>query len=247
MQNIDTIVISMGGQGKRISQDLKKRGINTSKVFLEINGKPILNHLIDMALGLNFKQIFLLSSYYESDLRFYISKNYKNNNRIIPIYGGKMGRKLGVPWLIYSIKSKLTKPFVYSDGNILYKSSILKKLKKDGCGKETIVRVVVSKKDHAFTHSRLLLHEKDIDTVITRLQPNRNKKSAGKQYYSLGLMILNNSIFSLIPKFSHKKDLDYVVEDAHLHKKESIEALIYKGKWIAVHTIADIDKLKIKY
>lgn len=246
MKKIDTIVISMGGQGKRIRQDLKKRGIDTSKVFLKVYGKPILSHLIDMAIELNFRHIFLLASHYEPDLNLYLKENYKNNKKIIPIYGGKMGRKWGVPWLINSIKIKLQKPFIYSDGNILYRPSILKKLMQGGCKKETLVKVALSDNDCAPTHSRLIVNRGRVNAVITRLKPNQKKQYIGRQYYSLGLMTLNNMVFSLTPQFLHRKDLDYIVEDAHRYKKESVQAVIYRGKWAAVHTIADIDKLQIR-
>src|SRR3989344_5138671 len=92
MNNIDTIAIAVGGQGMRIANDLKKRGIITSKVFLKLNGRPILSHLIDMSLALNFQRIFLLSSHYEHELRFYLKENYPNDMKIIPIYGGEEGK-----------------------------------------------------------------------------------------------------------------------------------------------------------
>ncbi len=149
MKPINTIVIAVGGKGDRISKDFKRRGFNTSKVFLEVNGKPLLSHLIDMALETKFQRIFLLASYYESDLRQYLKESYRNDNHIIPIYGGQKGRIWGVPWLLHYIKCDLQKPFIYSDGNILYKSSILQKIKSANSIGPSLVNVVLSRKDYA--------------------------------------------------------------------------------------------------
>ena len=250
MKNIDTIVIAVGGQGRRIATDLRKRGIRSSKVFLRSNGKPILSHLIDMALVLNFQRIFLLSSYYESELRSYLKENYLDNNRIIPIYGGKAGRKLGVPWLLYFIRQKIQGPFIYSDGNILYNPSILKKIKRIEALRPALANVVLSIKDLAPTHSRMILREGRIYKINTRVQllnKKQGNRSTGKQYYSLGLMALDESIFSSVSRFAYKKDLDYVVSDIFKSDKTLVKEIIYKGKWIALHTIEDIDKLTIRY
>lgn len=249
MKSINIIVIAVGGQGRRIVNDLRKRGITASKVFLKSNEKPILSHLIDMSLALNFQRVFLLSSYYEQELRSYLKENYSNNRRIIPIYGGKTGRRWGVPWLLYSIRQKLKKPFIYSDGNILYNSSILKKIKNIKALRPTLANIVLSIKDLAPTHSQVVLHKGRIHEISTRLQlsnKERGNRSRGKQYYSLGLMTLSESIFSAVPRFAYRKDLDYIVNDIFKSKEESVKGTIYQGEWVSIHTIQDIDKLEIK-
>lgn len=248
MKSIDTIVIAVGGQGRRIVADLKKREIKTSKIFLELNGKPFLGHLLDMSLALNFQRIFLLSSYYERELRDFLKENYPTANQITPIYGGKTGRKWGVPWLLYSIRQKLRKPFVYSDGNILYNKNILKKIKNTELLKIAIVNVVLNSKNLAPTHSRIIVHKGRIKSVNTRLPNTKdgNINLEGQQYYSLGLMAFNRGVFSSVPSFAHKKDLDFVIQDIFKLDENMVKETIYNGSWIAVHNIHDVDKLGIK-
>jgi NDP-sugar pyrophosphorylase family protein len=240
------MVIAVGGKGKRISVNLKKEGFTTSKIFFKINGKSILSHLIDMSLALKFQHIFLLSSYYETDLRLFLKENYPNNKHIIPIYGGQKGKKLGVPWLLYSIKNRLHKPFIYSDGNILYKSSIIQKIRKNDLG-PTLINLVLSIKDYAPTHSRIVRCNKNICEISVRLPLfNDKQKKIFKEkqyYYSLGLMVLSGSIFSSLPHFAYRKDLDCIVSDVFKSNKTLVRGTIYQGKWIALHTIQDINKL----
>ena len=248
MTNIDTIVIAVGGQGRRIASDLRKRGITTPKIFLRFNGKPILSHLIDMSLALDFQRIFLLSSYYECELHSYLEENYPNSKKIVPLYGGKAGRKWGIPWLLYFIRQELQKPFIYSDGNILYNQGILKKMKGVGVLRPTLANIVLSVKDLAPTHSRAILRRGSIQEISARLPQNKkiSGRHKGQQYCSLGLMALSESIFSSIPRFAQKKDLDFVVSDIFKFQKDSIKGTMYNGNWLAVHTIQDIDKLGIK-
>lgn len=248
MTKINTIVIAVGGPGKRIAGDLRKRGIKSTKIFLTLNDKPILSHLIDMSLDLNFQRIFLLSSYYENELRAFLRENYTDTKQIIPIYGGKLGRKWGVPWLLHSIRKELHSPFVYSDGNILYSKSILKKIKKVGVTKPAVTNVVLSRKDLAPTHSRFILQGNQIKLINTRLPYEKRKIDylKGQQHYSLGLMVLSELIFSSVSRFAYKKDLDFVINDIFESDKHSVGATKYNGNWIAVHAIRDVDKLGIK-
>lgn len=248
MKSIDTIVIAVGGQGKRITSDLNKRGIKTSKIFLKLNSKPLLSHLIDTSLALNFQRVFLLSSYHERELRTFLKNNYPTTIQILPIYGGKSGRKWGVPWLLYSIRQKIGKHFVYSDGNILYNKNILKKIKNAGVLNPAIANIVLSRKDLAPTHSRIVIHRGQIYSINTRFPYNENKgvDLKGQQYHSLGLMALSESIFSSIPNFAQKKDLDFVIRDIFYSEKNLIGTTIYNGSWFAIHSIRDVDKLGIK-
>lgn len=248
MKSIDTIVIAVGGQGRRITADLKKREIKTSKIFLELNGKPFLGHLLDMSLALNFQRIFLLSSYYERELRIFLKENYPTASQIIPIYGGKSGKKWGVPWLLYSIRRKFRKPFIYSDGNILYDKSVLKRIRTTTFLQSALANVILSRKDLAPTHSRFILQGKQIKSVDTRLLNSKDdhKTLNKQQFYSLGLMALKQNIFSAVPSFAYKKDLDFVIHDIFKLDKNMTRATIYNGRWIAIHHIHDVDKLGIK-
>ena len=240
MTKINTIVIAVGGPGRRIAGDLRKREIKSSKIFLTFKDKPILSYLIDMSLDLNFQRIILLSSYYERELRIFLKENYPTVSQIVPIYGGKLGRKWGVPWLLYSIRQELKNPFIYSDGNILYDKSVLQKIKTTAILRPAIANVVLSRRDLAPTHSRFILQRKQIKSINTRLPNSKdNRIIKGREYYSLGLMALGRDIFSSVSSFAYKKDLDFVIHDIFGFDKNLIKAIIYNGGWVAVHNIRD--------
>jgi len=249
MKTINTLVIAVGGKCERIAADLKKKGINTSKVFLNVSGKPIVSHLIDMALRENFQRIYLLISHYDQEFRTYLNQVYPKNKKIIPIYGGLLGKRWGVPWFLEQIKNDLNRPFIYSDGNILYKQSILKVIKKY-CFNHSLVNLVLSESDYATTHSSVISSRGRIYCINTRLRPyskSHVKCMLGKCYCSMGLMVINPMIFRTMRNFSSRKDLDNVVNDIFTTNKGLIKPVIYKGKWLSIHTIKDIDKLKNKW
>lgn len=249
MDQIDDIVIAVGGKGDRVSDDLNKRGIFTSKVFLKYKGKPILNHLVDMSLELNFNRIYLLSSYYDNDLRIHLMKYYPNVGKIIPIYGNKKGRALGTPWVLSLLKNKINKPFIYSDGNILYNQNILNRIKNKNISKTCFANLVLSEKDFAPTHLKVTIKGKKIHQIQTRLSPSidrNDRASNSKIFYSMGLMILNSFILHNDNNFAFKKDLDCIICDVfNAQNKCLIYKSIYKENWHAVHTIQDVDKLSL--
>ncbi len=94
----------------------------------------------------------------------------------------------GVPWLLNSIKEKIKDPFIYSDGNIVYNLDVLRKLKNSGITKPAMTDIVLSIKDVAPTHSRVILHKRKIHEINTRFKVfdrNNSDNVTGKKYYSL--------------------------------------------------------------
>ncbi len=249
MKQINTIIIAVGGKGRRISADLKKAGFNSSKVLLLVDGKPILERLIDNALKENFKRIFLLVSYYETELRNFLNQKYSGNKKIIPVYGGRKGMDLGVPFLIHGLKKRLRDPFIYSDGNILYKQSLLHRMKSIKKRKKYLVYLALSSRDHAPTHSQVIKVRNKLFAVNTRLSSEMSglrKSKRMRSYYSLGLMALSPAVFSLVPKFAYLNDLDYVVKDIFDCNKDLVKGIVYAGQWLSLHTVSDLDRFEIR-
>jgi len=239
-------VIAVGGEGKRLDRYLNKIGFKKPKIFFEIDGKPIIEHLISMSMNCDFKKIYLLVSHNKKEINEFLKDRYSSNKKIIPIYAGDEGRKYGVPFLLAMIKSNLGKSFVYSDGNILYSEKILKYLKSLRLNKEKLALAVVSKKDMAPTHSLFCIYGSKIETVNTRIGKGKLVRKDDTNldlYCSLGLILFDSKIFDVVDNFSMTFDLDNVVEKIFKQDKNSVDFVKYRGNWHALHTKIDIDKL----
>lgn len=236
---IDTIVIPVGGESKRLRNYLKSIKFDSTKTLIPINGIPLLKYIIDNVIATGYKKIYLLASYYVHDIEEFVKKYYHNKD-VYVIKGGKEGRKNGVNTVLALIKDKLNQPFVYCDGDILVNKSLLKKLRCSTVNKKTLIQCIVSPKDLAQTHIKFIVEEnKLIEVTLNNKEGKREQK-----YCSLGLMIINSNIFEKWPTYCRKKDLDYVIKEMFDQDRNNINYEIYKEDWISIHYRRDIIKLK---
>lgn len=239
-------VIAVGGEGKRLNKYLNEIGFKKPKIFFEIGGKAIIEHLIDMGLSCGFKKIYLLVSHNKEEIDKFLKDKYYSNKRIVPVYAGEKGKKYGVPFSLAMLKNKLGKSFVYSDGNILYSEDILKRMRFFRLGDNKLLSVVVSKKDLAPTHSLFGICGKKIETVKARIdvkQIVKKDKINFSLYCSLGLILFDSRIFDVVDNFSMTLDLDNVIEKIFEQDKNSVDIVKFRGNWHALHKKIDIDKL----
>lgn len=244
--DIDTIIFPVGGQGKRIASFFKSINYKGSKVTFIVKGKPLLCHSIDSALELGFKRIFLLTDYHEDNILQLINKYYYGNKKIQIVRGSKKG----VPHALFSLTSKLTRPFIVSDGNILYnKSFLLKMMPINTFSNNILVNLAVSYKDEAKTHLQLLIKKNHVSYIGARVEKSKFKYNGqiSSYYCSLGLMSISPKLFKLLPNIKVKKDFDLVLEELFaLGLKNGcsyINTQKYKGNWLAIHDKLDIDSI----
>lgn len=250
---IDDFVISVGGQGKRIASHFKSIGFKNSKVLFPIHGKSTLSFLINTALKLSFKKIFLLTSFYEKEIIDFLKKEYPKNKNIIVIRGGEKGKVGGVAYVLSLLKNELQKPFVYSDGNILYSDNLLNKLSSKRILKSSLISFAVSAGDLAPTHLKALIQSNKLLNLSSKPNKRLDKilfsdlSSSIKKYCSLGVMAIDNCIFDLLPEIKEMYDLDVVIEYLFKSKLNSNLELInfvkYNKKWFSFHDKNDIDRI----
>jgi len=249
MGDIDTLVIAVGGEGKRIFNYFKKINFVKSKSLFPIDNKPLLEYLIDNALKLNFNNIFILTSFHDREIKRFIDDRYKFTKKISVITGGDKGKKGGVTYVLSLLKNKLNKPFIYSDGNILYSSNLLEELSSGKCLNKSLINIAISPIDSAPTHSRVYVADNKILDIKTRLGDKLriNAIKNCKSYCSMGVMAINNMIFDLIPEFADMYDLDYMVENIFKNQKKNdlfrVDFTIYNKDWLCIHSKRDIDNI----
>ncbi|MBI3573110.1 MAG: hypothetical protein HY092_02840 [Candidatus Kerfeldbacteria bacterium] len=242
MKKVQTLVIAAGGRGSRIANHFNKIHFRGSKVLFPIADKPFIGYLIDLALALKFRRVFLLTSHFEADIRRYMNTYYLGSKKVIVVYGGRKGRKFGVPYLLYSIRKSLKTPFIYTDGNILFAPELLRRMQSGRLGKNSIA-LAVSKRDYAPTHSRVTIADGEIKDIYVRLSKRKINRSSRQavDYFSMGVMAIHPKVFSLCHDFAHKLDLDNVIKELYLRDSELIKPVNYKKDWLAIHLRQDLD------
>jgi NDP-sugar pyrophosphorylase family protein len=243
MKKIDTLVAAVGGRGDRLSDYFKVVNFNNTKTVWPINGQPLLKYLIDAALSVGLKRVFLLASFYEKEVREFVDKFYKNQN-VIVVFGGDEGKKEGVNRALSFIRDQLKEPFIYSDGDILFDGKLLEDLLNISKTKNFFIKCVVSPKDQALTHSRFIINNDYISQIDLRYANSPKESAEGRDcYYSLGLMVINNNVFNFMPQYKDMNDLDVLVKELFYKNHGSVDYKIYEGDWFSIHNKADIDKI----
>lgn len=238
-QKINTIVIPVGGEGKRL-------GLKSPKLLIGIFGQPFLKFLLDNLIKIKFKKIYLLTGYYQKEIERFVKKSYKNRGVKI-IDGGKEG----ILPAVCKIKNLIKEPFIYHDGNIITHPYLLEKLRSPESLKQSMIKLALSPKDLAPTHLQVVLQGYNIKETVPRINHyQKNLKETGSIFYSMGIMVVDHRIFSIFPDFEKFRDWDLLID--HLFKTklntniEFVDFLEYNDDWYCIHTKKDLQLINEK-
>lgn len=238
-----TIVIAAGGAGKRLKNYFTEVNYSGTKVLYPINNKPLLQHVIETAFAAGMERIFVLTKYDAEAVTSFLHDKYSTDERLV-ILSGLQDTTISSELL--ALEEKLTEPFVYTDGNILYSPSLLKSLISQPY--ESLATITISKKDYAPTHLNVLIdNDGNISNICTRLVRGETLQNRdAHQYCSLGVMCFNPNIFTLMKQHKDIYDLDYLIE--HLYNnaelKNSLSYFIYDDEWSGLHVAEDVKKME---
>lgn len=233
-QKIDTIVISVGGEGKRMGK-LKKY-----KLLIKIFGQPFLKFLLDNVIKIGFRKIYLLTGHYKKEIKKFVKKNYKNQK--IKIINGGVD---GILPAVGKIKNLLKGPFIYHDGNIISRPYLLEKLRVSKSLKQSMINITLSQRDLAPTHLQVVLENNHLKETYPRINYfQKNIKKIDNIFYSMGIMAVDNKIFNIILDFEKFNDWDLLVDFLFKTKlntdAEFIDFLKYNDDWYCIHTKKDL-------
>lgn len=245
MKKIDSIVIAAGGLGVRLAEYFKSISFNNTKTLFPLkNGQSTLGFIINSAMQHGYKKIFILSGFYNKEIKYFIDKFY-NNSSIEIVPGNAQRKKIGVTKSLAFIENKLVEPFVYADGDIVFEPNLLTTLSNPQLIKNCLINCVISPFDEAKTHSQFLVKNHKIQDINVRCGGLQGQLK--DVFCSLGLMIINNKIFQRFPEYRDIGDLDFVIKKLFNISHKNIGYNLYKEKWLSIHTKDDIDKIQRGY
>lgn len=117
------VVIMAGGLGTRLLPLTK----DTPKPLLHINGKPILERIIEKLIEQGFHNIYISINYLGSKIKEYFKDGAKWDINIQYIEEDK---RLGTAGALYKIKNVLDKPFLVMNGDLITDLNFRKLLEK---------------------------------------------------------------------------------------------------------------------
>ena len=218
-------IIMAGGQGKR----LRPYTLVVPKPLMPINGRPILEIVLNQLLKNKFKKITLALNY-KSDLINAFFNNKKNSKFEISYNYEK--KELGTMGPL-SIMNKLPENFLVMNGDIITNLNIDQFFKEHVKSKKMISVAVTERKD-LINYGVLKIDNKK-KTVNKFYEKPKNRVIV-----SMGIYVLNKKILKFFPKnkFFGFDDLMKKL----LKNKIPINIKIHKGKWLDIGRPEDYEK-----
>lgn len=219
-------VIFAGGYGTRIADETK----NLPKPLLDIGGRPMISHLLDIFLQYGLNDFLILTGYKSKEIEYYFKNNKKRyvGAKINCIFTGVdtlTGKRLEM------VKSLLSEDFflTYSDGlsNINLKS-LYKFHKKHGkLATVTAVRPPARFGELSISRNKVTLFEE--------------KPQLQKGWINGGFFVLNKEFFRFISKKNVMFERGPVINAT---KDNQLMAYKHDGYWQCVDTKREIDVLR---
>ena len=240
------LIILAAGEGKRL-QPLTK---NTPKCMVEIFGKPLLEHQIDVIKKCGISEIIIVNGYHGEiikipDVKFYKNEKYHSTNMVETLF---------------CAEKELDGPVIISYGDILYEKNVLEKL----LASETDFSVVIDKNWKNYWQIRTQNILDDIESLtlkngfITNLgQKVTSLNNIQGQY--IGLIKFQNNALSILKDFYHLSKKQSKSGQNPLNPKTSFEnsymtdflqglinnghklkAIEINGGWLELDTLHDL-------
>jgi glucose-1-phosphate cytidylyltransferase len=220
-------VIFAGGYGTRIADVTK----NLPKPLLDIGGRPMIAHIIDIFLQYNLKNFLILTGYKSSEIEYYF-KNNKNKYQGVKINCVFTGIKTLTGKRLEMVKNQLEEDFflTYSDGlsdvNLKKLENFHKKHKKFAT--VTAVRPPARFGELSLAKNKVILFEE--------------KPQLQKGWINGGFFILKKEFL----KFVSKKNIMFEREPIiNATKNNQLMAYKHEGFWQCLDTKRDFDNLNI--
>jgi HAD superfamily hydrolase (TIGR01450 family) len=136
------------------------------KALVQVNGKPIISHILDSLSDSRIKDIVICVGYKADQIISYCKKNYSNLNIIFVL--NKNYATTNNMYSLYLAKKHLQGDIILMNGDVIHEPSIIKTLKKLKC-----TSVAVDKTVYYSESMKIAINEKDeIKRISKEISPD---------------------------------------------------------------------------
>lgn len=223
------VVLMVGGEGKRLSPLTD----DTPKPLLKVDGKPILQIILEKLFLSGFRNVFLCTGYKSEAIEQFCEDGSKFG---LSIKYFREDKKLGTIGAVKYLEDSLKEPFLVMNGDLLtmlnFKNILDFHLQMDS-------ELTIGSKEYSYTIPYGVLELEGIDVQKVIEKPSVNYR------VSAGVYVLNSSILKYIPKGEYC-DITELMEDvlSHNHK---VSAFPIEEYWLDIGQPQDYDKANSDY
>lgn len=187
------VVIMAGGRGKRLLPKTK----NCPKPMLQINGKPMLEIVIEQCLNFGLNEFYISVNYLKEQIINYFGDGSSRGIKITYI---EESQPLGTAGSLKLLPDKIKKPFLVLNGDVLTNANISHLLEFHNKNNSSAT-LCVQEQEMIFPYGVV-----EVNGMSLR---NFNEKPTYKHLVNTGIYVLNPSILKLIKniKFIDMPDL----------------------------------------
>lgn len=228
---ITQAVILAGGAGTR----LRPFTINNPKPMIPVNGKPFLEHLLQMLKLNNIRDVLMLTGYLEEKIRNYFQDGKKFGLNILyshTPFADESGEELKSGIRIKNAEHLLRDLFLlmYCDN---YWPLNLKKLHQHFLEKKSDLLVTVYSNKDSSTRNNTLVNQRGLFEKYDKLRTEANLNGV-----DIGYMIVDKKVLKLLPKENSKFE-DVIFPE--LIDKKKLAGFLTDHKY---YSIGDPDRVK---
>lgn len=222
------IAILCGGNGIRMSE----LTANRQKCMLEVEGRPILEHVLDqMADAFGRAKVYFLTGYRREDIFNYFRERFRNLDLEYIHAGEAIGTRLTLLAVEDAINSE---PFLASAGDVIAKANELAGLVSDQAESTLGTILVASKYQIAETHGFATLED---NRVVKIEYPPIKSTPGSSEYRMMDWGIYPKRIFEYLKRYD-VATVSEVLKNT-LEFEELLRGKIYQDNWF--HFIAPED------
>jgi len=219
---IKTAYLIAGGEGTR----LRPLTLKTPKPMLDINGKPLVEHIIDHLMGLGIDRFFLSVNYKKEQIMDYFGKGGKKKIRIEYVVEDE---PLGTAGGLNFVRDKIAEPFVMLNGDVLSRVDV-SQLEQFHRGHGAIATLVL--KDHPGEVSSLGVMRMDGDRILDFVEKPQGEPPS--HLINAGFYLLDPEIFRYVPpegrSMMEREVFPSVAREGNLY------GMVYDGMWMDIGT-----------
>lgn len=223
-----SVIIMAGGLGAR----LKPFTNILPKALIPVNGKPIIDLIIDNLENNGLKKIFISINKKDKILRSYFSNNKNKNIKFI-----EENKPLGPLGSISKIKNKNKNDWLILNCDTYFNFDLEKMIKEHSKNKSQCT-VVISKQNEKSNYGHCIL---DNNKKLLNIEEKPKKQF----YLNIGIYLISSNLFHLVPKKQFFSILNFI----KILKLKNIPInsfLISKNSWFDTGNWVDYRKNKNK-
>lgn len=225
--NARVAAIGVGGKGIRLGRN------DIQKSFFPLDGKPIVEYVIDSFESAGMKLIVLLSGFLHEQVAAYLANTSMRACTLALVYGGTDGEDPA----ICRLEPFLQEDFVYAGSDCIFPPSAIRQLVDCAEANKSDVAVVAvtPRVEIAPTHARFLIEGDKVRAIVSPSDPH------SAPFVTMGMYYIRPKAFAHLAKIGRGRPASAFISEA-IGAGETVSVCAIEDEWFCIHVPEDVER-----